>query len=615
MSFISYIHKYSARLATMLLMAVCLLVADNVVAQEDSLDKARLYVEMKDYDAAIDIYAKAYKGNTNSEVFDEYFDVLLLAKEYKAAEKLLDQPSMDTRGRAVEIINHARIQLAQGREKKAEEFLREAIALINGDEMVTIRVINAMEKLGRDDYVIMAYEKARSVLGNPYYYGEQLGRLYAKTGELEKAIVTLIMGTPWQFGGLEATKVTLLDILGNDPKKIQQAQKILIKKINEQFDNQTFPELLTWLYTQKDDWEGALIQVQAIDERNREDGQRLIEFGRLARRERKYDIAIKAFETIQEKGRDRPLYSMAAAEKVSIELEKLEENPAYTQQDVSKLSAEYDTLLKEFPHYYATGTARDYAMLEAQYNNNPQKGIDILQNVIDQPNVRKDISGMAKLQMGDYLILTGKIWEASLMYSQVDKASREDMLGEEARYRNAKLSYYRSDFPWAQGQLKVLKASTTELIANDALYLSVLITENTLDSNTEALSRFAYADLLLFQNKDKEAAALLDSIATGFPKHSLQDDILMLHAKIAEKHRDYAAAITYYDKVANKYGDDVLGDDAIFKSAQIYDNKLHKTEEAKREYENLIIKYPGSTYVQTARKRLAELSAPANVVP
>lgn len=615
MSFISHIHKYKSRWVVVLLMTVCLLTANSAVAQEDSIGKARLYVEMKDYKAAINIYEKAYNGNTNSEVFDEYFDALLLAKEYKAAEKLLDQPSVDTRGRAVEIINHARIQMAQGKEKKAEEFLKEAIALINGDEMVTIRVINAMEKLGRDDYVIMAYEKARAILGNPYYYGEQLGRLYAKTGEMEKAIVTLIMGSPWQFGGLDATKVTLLEILDNDPKKLQQAQKILIKKINEQFDNQTYPELLTWLYTQKDDWEGAMIQVQAIDERNREDGQRLLEFSHLARREQKYDIAIKVLEAIQQKGKDRPLYSTAAAEKVSIELEMLEENPAYTPQDVSKLSAEYEALLKDFPHYYATETARDYALLEAQYNNNPQKGIDILQTVIDQPNVRKDISGMAKLQMGDYMVLTGKIWDASLMYSQVDKASREDMLGEEARFRNAKLSYYRSDFPWAQGQLKVLKASTTELIANDALYLSVLITENTPDSNMEALSRFAYADLLLFQNKDKEAATLLDSIATAFPKHTLQDDILMLHAKIAEKHRDYAAAITYYDKVANKYGDDVLGDDAIFKSAQIYEQKLHKTEEAKRQYENLIIKYPGSTYVQTARKRLTELTAPANVVP
>jgi tetratricopeptide (TPR) repeat protein len=597
------------------LLAFFLLGNYHAIAQEDSIAKARQYVEMKKYGEAINIYQKLYNADLGTELHDEYFDVLLLAKRYKDAEKVLTTPSIDMRARAMEIINHGRIELAQGKEKKAEDFFKEAIALINGDEMLTIRVVNAFNKIGRDDYVIFAYEKARQILGNPYFYSEQLGRLYAKTGDIEKAIITLIQGSSWQQGGVEATKATLLEVLGADAKKMQLAQKALIKKINEQPGNPTFPDLLTWLYTQKDDWEGAMLQVQAIDERNREDGQRLMEFGRTARKDRKYNIAIQAFDAVIAKGKDKPFYSTAQFEKLGIKMEQLENDPKYTSQDVTTLAAEYEAVLNEYPDFYATDLARDYAMLEAQYNNNPQKGIDILQKVIDRVNTRKDISGMAKLQMGDYLILTGKIWEASLMYSQVDKASREDVLGEEARFRNAKLSYYRGDFGWAQGQLKVLKASTSELIANDALSLSVLITENTPDSIQDALSRFAYADLLLFQNKDKEATVLLDSIATAFPEHTLQDDILMLHAKIAEKHRNYPDALTYYEKVVNKYGNDVLGDDAIFKSAQIYDKKMNKPEDARRLYEDLIIKYPGSTYVQTARKRLAELNIPGGIVP
>jgi hypothetical protein len=51
----------------------------------------------------------------------------------------------------------------------------------------------------------------------------------------------------------------------------------------------------------------------------------------------------------------------------------------------------------------------------------------------------------------------------------VDKEEKESPLGEEARFRNAKLSYYKGDFDWAQEQLKVLKASTSELISNDAI--------------------------------------------------------------------------------------------------------------------------------------------------
>lgn len=609
-----FFHTY--RNTRLVLVAVLsLFMSFDTIAQQDSLSQARMYVDTKKYDEAINIYKKLYKAGENTDVFDEYFDVLLAAKRYKEAERMLSTPSIDSRARAMEIINHGRIELAQGKERRADEFFKEAIALINGDEMITIRVVNAFKKIERDDYMIMAYEKARQAIGNPYFYSEQLGRLYAKTGDMERAILTLIQGSSWQQGGVETTKSTLLEVLGTDTKKQQLAQKTLIKKINEQPDNPIFPELLTWLYTQKDDWEGALLQVQAIDERNREEGRRLMEFGRTARKEKKYDIAIQAFDAVIAKGKEKQFYSTANFEKLNIKMEQLENNPKFTPQEVAALSAAYEALLAEYPDFYATELARDYAMLEAQYNNNPQKGIEILQKVIDRTSSRKDISGLAKLQMGDYLILTGKIWDASLMYSQVDKASREDMLGEEARFRNAKLSYYRGDFDWAQGQLKVLKASTSELIANDALSLSVLITENTPDSVKDALSRFAYADLLLFQNKDQEATALLDSIATAFPEHTLQDDILMLHAKIAEKHRNYPDALTYYEKVVNKYGNDVLGDDAIFKSAQIYETRMNKPDDAKRLYEELIVKYPGSTYIQTARKRLAELNAPAGIVP
>lgn len=220
------------------------------------------------------------------------------------------------------------------------------------------------------------------------------------------------------------------------------------------------------------------------------------------------------------------------------------------------------------------------------------------------------LNGQCKLQLGDYMILDGDVWESSLLYSQVDKAFREDVLGEEARFRNAKLAYYRGDFDWAQGQLTVLKASTAELIANDALYLSILITENLAeDSNFTPLKRFAYADLLLFQNKDKEADALLDSIVTNYPQHPLFDDILLQKAKLAQKHREYGKAIEYLVTIHAKHGKDVLGDDAVFRMADIYERYMNKPDDAKKYYEMLIMEYGGSTFVQIARNRLTALQA------
>jgi tetratricopeptide (TPR) repeat protein len=192
-----------------------------------------------------------------------------------------------------------------------------------------------------------------------------------------------------------------------------------------------------------------------------------------------------------------------------------------------------------------------------------------------------------------------------LLYSQVDKDFKQDMLGEEARFRNAKLSYYNGDFKWAQGQLDVLKASTSELIANDALNLSVLIVENNppADSNVTPLLMFARADLLEFQNKDEEAILILDSISVQFPQHPLMDDILMMRSQLAMKKQDFGEAAMHLQKIVTEYGEDVLADDAIYTLATINEEFFQNKDEAKRLYEQLILKYPGSTFVNQARKR------------
>ncbi len=108
---------------------------------------------------------------------------------------------------------------------------------------------------------------------------------------------------------------------------------------------------------------------------------------------------------------------------------------------------------------------------------------------------------------------------------------------------------------------------------------------------------------------------MLDSISKAYPEHPLKDDILMLHAQISEKQRDYPKALDYLKLVYEKYGKDVLGDDAVYKTAYIYDTKLHQPDKAKQFYEQLIIDYPGSTYTQTARARLNTMQTGTAVLP
>jgi predicted negative regulator of RcsB-dependent stress response len=569
-------------------------------------------IEAKQWEQAGAILRRVYDGgSTNADVYHDYLTALLGQKDYKAAERLVNDQRSRTNS-PILMIDLGHVYEASGKDVKAKEQYDAAIKSVNGDEMLAQQLAANFTAIGHDDYAIQVYERMRAIMQNPFLYSGPLSRLYAKMGDVPKAVDALLSGGPSPFGGQDDSKAQLLELLGDDAAKLTLAQKAIIRRINLQPENTYYADLLTWLYTQKGDWEGALLQLQALDERTNAGGQGLLQFAQQAEKERQYEIAIKSLDAVVEMGSAKPYYSLAKAQRLTMGMHRLKDNPAFTKADVASLEKEYETFFAEFPQYEASEIARDFAELEAQFNDNPRKGMEILRRAIAQPMASKEFTGKAKLQLGDYLILDGQIWEASLTYSQVDKAFREDFLGEDARFRNGRLAYYRGDFAWAQLQLSALKASTSELIANDALYLSVLITENTPDSNTAALLLFSKADLLLFQNKDAAALKVLDSITAIYPKHPLQDDVLMLRATLAQKRHEYPKALEYLAAIIRDYGKDVLGDDAVFKTAEIYERALKDSQKAREFYEQLIMDYPGSTYVQIARNRLVALTAAAH---
>jgi tetratricopeptide (TPR) repeat protein len=578
-----------------------------------TIAQAQQYAAEKNYDKAISAYNELYSLYPDS-VYSDYLHMLIAGKKYKPAEKLVEKQMTLSANNFYLLIDLGSVYEAGGKEAKAREQYDAILQRVNGDDMVTQSIVKAFLAAGLDTFAILTYEKAIQVAGQQfaYFYSGPLARLYAKHGNVAAAIDALMASAPGQYMNVESVKSEMLEILGEDPEKLRQAEKALIKKINAQPGDVYCALLLTWIYTQKNDWDQALVQIEALDERNKENGRRLIDLAHSAVAAKQYEAAAKAYAGVIAQGTGLPYYMMAKSEQLSAGMAQLANTTGYKPEDVSRLVTLYDSFFVAYPRYYATTTASEYALLEARYAGAAPRAIEILQTAINEPDTRRDMAGKFKLQMGDYYVLTGQLWDASLTYSQVDKEFKQDAMGEDARFRNAKLAYYMGDFDWAQRQLSILKAATSELIANDALYLSVLITENVEDTNKVPLQRFANAGLLVFQNKDKEATTLLDSINQAYPKHPLNDDILMMRAKIALKHLDYDKALGYLKNIYDNYHDDVLGDDAVFEMAEIYQNNLNKPEEAKHYYEQLIIDYPGSTYVQTARQRLSELTNGVN---
>jgi tetratricopeptide (TPR) repeat protein len=251
---------------------------------------------------------------------------------------------------------------------------------------------------------------------------------------------------------------------------------------------------------------------------------------------------------------------------------------------------------------------QDNAHLLAFYLDKTDDAIELLKKALEIPRLKPEEWGRLKTEMADIYIYANDPWEATLLYSQVIDGNKNNSLGDDVKLKKAKLGYYLGNFSWAKAQLDVLKASTSKLIANDAMELSLMIGNNlNLDTTAIPLQMFARADLLFFRNKDSMAMATLDSLAEIYPYHTLVDDILLRKAKIEIDQQNYALAAEYFEKIVSDFSYDLLGDDAHFMLAEIYNYNLEEKEKAKDLYKTILTRYPGSVFIDESREKYREL--------
>lgn len=592
----------------------------HIIAQASEDEQLALqFFQNKEYDKALDYYEKLYNKKSSQQFYTPYLNCLLQLKEFKKAEKLVKK-QIKQNPENPEIIVDLGIVYTQGGEPgKAKNAMELAIKSIKEDEQV-FTVAKAFSAIQQYDYAIETFLKGRKISQNEYPYIFELADTYAAKGDKLAMIHEYLDALETEDSYIQSVQNSLQTSFGNeaDTKQNELLKTELLKRIARRPDKPILSELLIWMQIQQKDFEGAFVQAKALDKRKKEEGGRLMSLGQLSTANENYDLALKAYQYVIAKGPESHLYKQARTDLLDVYYQKIIVKGVYTTDELLELEKNYYTTLnelgKEAGDFYTgnqTGSnilIKRLAHLQAFYLNKPKEAIRLLEEAIELSNLPVSAKAECKLELADILLMTGDIWEASLRYSQVEKAYKYDVMGQEAKFRNAKISYYTGDFKWAQAQLDVLKGATSKLISNDAMDLSLLISDAlAIDTNIAPLMIFSRADLLAFQNKDDQAIITLDSINVLFPNHALADDILYRKAKIELKHSKYTEAAAFYDTIVKNYGDDILGDDALFKLADLNENQFANPEKAKELYQQLLIKYPGSIYVVESRKRFRKL--------
>ncbi len=572
---------------------------------------AEQYYQDGEYEKSAQLYQQlAQENSRNSFFFDRYIASLMALNQYEEAEDAIKKQIKKDPRDAKLFVTYGKVLEQQFDSEGANKQYEKAIEQLVADQYQITQLANAFMSLTKYEYAIQAFESGASLLKDQDIFAYNLGDLYRRKGDTAPMIENYLNAIQVDTRRVNQIRTIFQRFL--DKEGLLELQKQLYARIqaDTKGTDPTFPEMLSWVFIQRKDYAAALRQERALDKKLGENGTRLFRLGQLAANDKDYATAIKAFDYIlTDKGPGSALYLDAKREGLFTRRLAITDGYAYTTEDLRILEQAYESFLIEFGSNPASAPiVIQLAELEARYLNDLPKAIGLLDKLINTPNVKPTLLAEAKLALADYYLIEGDVWEATLLYSQVDKAFKEDLLGHEARFRNARLSYFRGDFEWAQSQFDVLKASTSKLIANDALDLSVFIMDNMgLDTTTEALQLYADAELLVFQNKFEDAFTKLDALKVAFPGHDLEDDILYLKAAIHYKKRAYDTAAGHYQEIIDNYPKSIRLDNSLFALAKLYENQLDDKARALALYETLFIDYSNSILAVEARKKYREL--------
>ena len=588
---------------------------------------AKKYYLDSDYEKAALYYEKIFKESEHRlKIYENYKSTFIELNKFKEAEKLIKTLIKENPNKLKFLVDLGVIYGLVDRSDKKNQVFDKAIEQIiketSYDNAFDLGL--AFEKIGNLEKALEVYLNFESKnLLNPFAFHSKIALIYNKTGKTNKMINTFFEMLDFNNKFLQNVQNGLVNSIDfqNNLKEKEILRQSIIEKIQANPKKIVYIELLAWFYMLNNDYENAYTQIKALDKKLNKNGSKLLELGNTALNNQDFKVAIKCFDDVDLKSNSLEYKFEAKNKKLFALKSKILYGNQIIQEELEELKANYLLILSQLnnsKNVYNNSLRKynlllDLSEIEAFYLGDISSAKQHLNNAILIPRLKEKQKGNAKLKLANILVLEDNIWEASLMYLQIEKQFKDDQLGHLAKFKNAQVYYFSGEYDWCQAQLKVLKASTSKLIANDALELSVLISDNyNMDTSEVAMKLFSYADMLTFQQQFSKANILYDSILKNFKNHSLNDEIIFRKAKIDLKQHNYQKAVEHFKLLIDNYPNSILLDNSLFLIASIYEEKIKDFDQAKKYFKTILFDHKGSLYAAESRKRFRKLAGSTN---
>lgn len=449
-------------------------------------------------------------------------------------------------------------------------------------------------------------------------FDNQKALLYAEMGQLENmytAYLDALERNPNFRSNLENIIRFNMDREGNIPKAT-----FLKSDIIQRIQAGGTPELnklLVWILVQEGEFNTAFTQQKALYLREEVNAHSLLIMGQQAVTAKEYRAAKRFFTYLIERGSSTPYLPEAQHELLKVELTMLREKRA----EPSEFEDWMNSCRSSFPELRGSSILADLYKLAAEVEfydlHNNDSALAYVAKCVNSASPRNTSVIESQLLKGDIELAMGLPYDAILTYASVEADHGSSPLGQEARFRKGKVAFFVGNFEWALTTFNVLKASTSKLIANDAMRYSLTIKDNAaLDTTYTLLEKYASVMLLMAQNKLPEALLALDTLdgrlQFAAADHPLLDESLFTRAEILQKERNYPEAVALYLRVADEFSDDLLADEALMRAADIEQNNLRNSAAAKDLYERILIEHGNSIFAEQARVEFRKLRGDQN---
>ncbi|MES2812210.1 MAG: tetratricopeptide repeat protein [Bacteroidota bacterium] len=569
---------------------------------------AQNYFDRGEFDKAILIYEELVKKQPNNyQYFQKQVMCYQQLKQFEKAEELIQSRIIRLKypNLYVELGYNYQLQKMQD---KADKNYKVAIDKINENPNNVYTIARDFEQKVLVSQAIQAYNLGQKL--NPdANFDYQIALLQGQLGNIDSMINSLVDYAYKYPNNIILVQNQLNRFLAEDHTKVfsealRKALLLRTQKTQDIFWN----EFMSWYFVTQKEYGKAFIQEKAIYKRSPDNFDKILNLARLVSEEKEKEVEREILEFVLANTQYADIIIDVNCSLLKMDIEKA------TAKEYPVISEKINQLLKT---YGLTSNTIQLQILKANFDAFQLKQFEsaktTLTQALDLPlNVYQKAD--VKLALADILLLDEKFNQAIIYYAQVESDLENDQIAHEASLKMAKASYFKGDFDWAQKQFKVLKSSTSQLIANDAMELFLLISDNTVEDSTQvALKKFAKADFLRYQNKNTEALQQFKMILEQHKGQSIEDDALLKIAELYEKLGEYQQALTYYQQIIEKHAEDIYIDEALFYSAEIYRKQLQDNEKAKSLYEKILFNHQDSIYFVESQSNYRKLRGDTNL--